>query len=326
MPSASATAADGTPIQSLDERVDLQVDASEYHVGGALAAELSPDLRIGFALFGTYVKATTSTQYALGITRGPNPTDEHAFITAGERVTVSAFAIGASIGAQYVASERVTLGVTVRTPEIALTSSTNGGGTVAVASAGGTDPPAASLTTSPAAGLAATGKLYAPARVLGGVAFAFGRGPTDGKSPGVIELGVDVAHGLPSSSIQVALRPTVNGRVGLRYALSPAWVVGGGLFTDRATQSKIGTPLASDKVDYYGFTLGVSKRTPLALAKDPSPEALVLVTTFSLRASAGFGQARALAIDLDGSDTPSNSLSRVTFYELMPYLGSSVAF
>lgn len=71
--------------------------------------------------------------------------------------------------------------------------------------------------------------------------------------------------------------------------------------------------------------MGVSKRTPLALLDDPRPEALVLVTTLSLRAAAGFGRVGVVAIDLD-SDDPRDHHSDVTFFEVMPYLGSSIVF
>jgi hypothetical protein len=118
----------------------------------------------------------------------------------------------------------------------------------------------------------------------------------------------------------------VNGRVGVRVPLSPGWTVGAGAFTDHSPLRELGPAVGGYRVDYYGVALGVSKRTPLALLRDPSPEALVLVTTLSLRAAAGFGQARAVLLDLTDPDRVSDERARVTFWDLMPYLGSSVLF
>ena len=321
VPEAERVAADGTPI-ALSQRLDMQADSAKYHFGAALAAALSSQLRLGAAVYGTYTKATDSVQYALfARSGGPTPTDERAFITQSARVTGSAFGAAASVGVQWEASSLVSLGFTIRSPEVAITASTEGGAVLAQASAGGTDPATASLEEQLPPQLAAGGKLVAPARALAGIAFALG------PPQSWLEIGVDAAHGLPASSVTPdAQQPTFNGRVGMRYMLSPSWIVGGGLFSDRATLRRLSDFIASDRVDYYGLTAGVSKRTPLALVQDPSPEALVLVTTLSLRSSVGFGQARALTLDLDQPDLPRDDRSDVTFFEVMPYLGSSVVF
>ncbi len=320
VPESEQVTADGTPL-ALSQRLDMQSDSAKYHFGGALAAALSSQLRLGAALYGTYTKATDSVQYSLfARSAGPNPTDERAFITQSARVTGSAIGAAASIGVQWEASSLVSVGLTLRSPEVALTASTEGGAVIAQASAGGTDAATAVLEERTPPQLAASGKLVAPARALAGVAFALG------PPQSWLEVGVDAAHGLPASSVIDAQQPTFNGRIGLRYMVSPSWIVGGGLFSDRATLRRLSDFIASDRVDYYGLTLGVSKRTPLALVQDPSPEALVLVTTLSLRSSVGFGQARALTLDLDAPEAPRDDRSDVTFLEVMPYLGSSVIF
>jgi hypothetical protein len=318
VPEAPAVNAEGQAL-TLGERLDYQADISKYHFGGALAAALSSDLRIGLALFGTYTKVTNSVQYSLAARAGDNPTDERGFITQSARVTSSAFGAAGSVGIQWQASSLVALGLTVRSPEMALTGSSEGGGVLASASVGGVDPPTADIQTQVPGELGASGKIVVPARALAGVAFALG------PPQSWLEVGVDAAHGLPASIVE-AQQPTFNGRIGARYMLSPSWILGGGLFSDRSALRRLGTFIASDRVDYYGVTLGVSKRTPLALVDDPSPEALVLVTTLSVRSSMGFGQARALTIDLDQPEAPRDDRSDVTYYEVMPYLGSSVVF
>lgn len=318
-PDTAGTATDGTPLL-VNQRIDIQHDDASYHLGGAFAAKVDQRLRLGAALFATYSKSNTNVHYALNArNNAAPPTNETAFIVQDARVTRSAVGLALSLGAQLDLTPKVTLGITVRSPELALTSSAEGSAVSAVATAGGTDPAVAVLTAIPVPNDSAAGKLVSPTRVLVGAAYTLA-------PRSVVEIGADVAHGLPRSEVRSAQQVQVNGRVGVRYMLGPEWIVGGGLFSDRATVARLPAFVTSDKVDYYGLTLGVSKRTPLALVKDPKPEALVLVTTLSLRASVGFGEARAVTLDLENAAAPRDDRSDVTYYELMPYLGSAVVF
>lgn len=306
----------GVPVLVRD-RLDLQTDASEYHAGGAVGIALTNTLRVGLSAFVTYAKVTNTVQYALALRSG-DVEPETAFIVIDSRVTRSVVGAAGGVGVQWQPSRRVALGLAIRAPEIGLTSSANGGASQAFGNAGGGTPGTAEYTTVDAAPDKASGRVLVPGRALLGVAFAAGGGSW-------IEAGVDATHGLPDTSAAPARRPTVNGRIGARLALSPSWVLGGGIFTDRAVTRDLASDIGSYRVDYYGLTLGVSKRTPLALLEKPSPDALVLVTTFSLRAAAGIGQSRAATIDLDDSGAR-DERSNVTFWDVMPYLGSSVLF
>jgi hypothetical protein len=319
-PEREQISADGTPV-ALAQRLDVQADLSKYHFGAALGAALTERLRLGVSVFGTYAKETDSVQYSLAArSAGPNPTGEAAFSIYNERTTASAFGVAATAGVQWQPSDDLSIGLAVRSPEVAITGSTDGGAVIATANAGGTDPAQATVVGVPPPELAAGGTLIAPARALFGVAVALG--PRESW----VELGVDASHGLPETSVINAQAPTFNGRVGARYMLSPGWIIGGGVFSDRATLRNIPDFVGADRVDYYGVTAGVSKRTPLGLTTDPSPEALLLVTTFSLRAAVGLGEARAETLDFDQPDLPRDDRSDVTFVDLMPYIGSSVAF
>ena len=319
-PERQETSAAGEPV-ALAQRLDVQADLSKYHFGAALGAALTDRLRVGLSLFGTYSKETGSVQYSLSArSAGANPTGEAAFAIYNERVTTSAFGVAATAGIQWQPSDEISLGLAVRSPEVALTGSSEGGAVIGQANAGGTDPATATLQGVPPPQLAEGGTLLTPARVLVGVAIPLGRRES------WVELGADASHGLPETGLIEAREPTVNARVGARYMLSPEWILGGGVFTDRATLKAIPEFVGSDRVDYYGLAAGVSKRTPLGLTTDPSPEALLLVTTFSLRAAVGIGQARAETLDFDNPDAARDDRSDVTFVDLMPYIGSSVAF
>jgi hypothetical protein len=316
----TAPDADGQPV-TVGQRLDLQSDLSKYHLGGALGIMVTERLRFGFAVFGTYVKTTDSVQYSLSAADGADPDGERLFLTSNARVTGTAFGVSGSVGAQWEASPGVSLGLSVRAPEMALASSSEGGAVIAAARVGGADPPEADLVEQSPDELRAEGKIVAPARVLAGIAFPLGRRAS------WLEIGVDAAHGLPSTDVSPALKPVVNGRVGARFMLGPEWIVGAGVFSDRSGERRVSDFIGSSRVDYYGIAFGFSKRTPLALVDDPSPEALVLVTTLSLRAAAGFGQARALTLDVDDDSAATrDDRSNVVFYEIMPYLGSSVVF
>lgn len=317
VPPSPGTTADGRTLSS-SQRLDLQADSARYHFGGALGYALTDQVRVGFALFGTYAKVTENVQYALDVTQTDPESDFHAFSTAAARITVTYVGAAAAAGVQADLGS-VLLGLTVRSPEMIFTASNEGGSITSTTILGGGNPPRGDYAASPAEQANAFGEVVAPARALLGLAIPLA--PSS-----FLELGADAAHGLPKTSLTEARQPVVNARAGIRYRLSPAWVVGGGVFSDRATERQLGDFVTSTKVDWYGVTAGVSKRTPLALAKDPAAaEALVLVTTLSLRAGAGFGQARALTVDLS-SDAPRDDREDVLFFEVMPYLGSSVVF
>jgi hypothetical protein len=314
------TANSGTRLL-VAERLDIQQDGTKYHVGGAAGYALAPNVRLGASVFLTYTKASESASYAFFFRDGAvPPTDLRGFTVVTSRFNASGIGVTGALGVQYAPRGPVVFGLSIRAPEVLVRSSIDGATVVANANAGGSAPPnAASEVTYPDA-LRLGGKVITPARALAGIAYALG--PPES----YVELGVDAAHGLPASEIASSRPVVVNGRIGARYRLAPKWVLGGGLFSDRATSRSPSSAVGGERVDYYGLTLGVGKRTPLGLADDPSPEALVLVTTLSLRAAVGFGESRAVVLDADVPTAPGGVIDDVRFYELMPYLGSSITF
>jgi hypothetical protein len=310
----------GAPLL-VAERVDIQQDGTRYHAGGAVAYTLSPTVRLGASLFLTYTKASESASYAFFFRDGAQPpSDLRGFTVVTSRFNASGIGLTGAVGVQLAPPGPVVVGLSIRAPEVLARSSIDGASVVATANAGGTGRPnAASEVTYPDA-LRLGGKVVTPARALAGVAYALG--PPES----YVELGLDAAHGLPASEIAPSRPVVVNGRIGARYRLAPKWVLGGGLFSDRATTRSPTSAVGGERVDYYGLTFGVGKRTPLGLAEDPSPEALVLVTTLSLRAAIGFGESRAVVLDADLPAAPAAVVDDVRFYELMPYLGSSIMF
>jgi len=236
------------------------------------------------------------------------------------RLSQSSVGMTGSLGAQYELTPAVTVGLTVRLPEIASSQSSNGGDVSLLSSIGGANPTSDVRRVDFVSGTdSGTYAVVGPTRILLGVAYALG------PPQSYLEIGADFAHGLPSVETIYAQRPVANARVGVRYMLSPSWIVGGGVFSDRATNRRVSDPIASGKIDWYGATAGVTKRTPLSLAEKPSPEALVLVTTFSLRVGLGTGTEGTLIHDYEVGEIP-RLVADVTYFELMPYLSSSVLF
>jgi len=72
-----------------DRRIDIQGDTSKYHFGAAFAAELTKNLRIGGALYGTYTKLSQSVQSLLSL----RTADANAFLLLSGRTTRTAFGV-----------------------------------------------------------------------------------------------------------------------------------------------------------------------------------------------------------------------------------------
>jgi hypothetical protein len=313
------TASNGARLL-IAERIDIQQDGTSYHAGGGAGYLLTPYIRVGASLFVTYRKASESASYGFFFRDADLASDLRGFTVVTSRFNASGVGVTGAVGVQIAPPGPMALGVSVRAPEVLVRTSIDGATVVASANAGGTVPASAASEVTYPDPLLLGGRVVTPARVLAG--FAYALGPPESYA----EVGVDIAHGLPASQIAPSRPVVVNGRVGARYRLAPKWILGGGLFSDRAISHSPQNDLGGERVDYYGLTLGVGKRTPLGLAEDPSPEALVLVTTLSLRAAMGFGESRATVLDADVPTGGGAVIDDVRFYELMPYLGSSITF
>lgn len=304
----------------VDHRLDLQRDTAWYNFGVALAAELAPGVRAGVSLYGGYVKFSDSFTYLVDA-RSPieRPLGRTFYSFTDRRVTTTAITALGAAGLQYEVSDRVRMGATLRAPEVLLSTSSEGGAILGVSSSTGQS----DYTRTSGGPSASGGVVVNPARLLLGSAFALGRHRS------WLEVGMDVAHGLPASQLLPAKRAVINGRIGVRYALTPTVILGGGFFTDRSPFREVGPTFGvTDRVNWYGLTSGVSKRIQLALPNSSAPDGVVLVMTGSLRAAVGVGEARTFDVDLNAGDTAptSRSVSSVAFWEVMPYIGSSVVF
>lgn len=298
------------------QRVDIQLQGTAYHAGPAVGYAISPDLRIGASLFGTYAKAAGFSQYYIDFTDKNSPPTSVATLLAQDRELLSYIGIRAQGGVQYDAKPDLHLGLLVRSPEFLITSSDDGAGLEVV---GVSDPTTGKVTTAltnPRTPFKAF-NIVTPMRVIASVAHDF--------APKTwLAAEADFQTGVTTTGLEQ--RFTVNARVGGRYAISEKLGVGAGIFSDRSTRDSVPTTLGGDRVDYYGFTGGAELLTPLALKGKVGADSLVLSTTLALRYAFGLGSARATDIDFVGNAATPPRVVSVVYHEIVPYIGSGVLF
>lgn len=299
------------------QRVDATLDVATYHLGPAVGVELSPTLRLGFALLGSYTTQSSFFQYALEGRAASATTTGLAFGLSQVRGSFGGLGGQASVGLQWDFAAGWTLGAMLRSPQFLLSSWVNGdtiglfASMVTGSGAGGQ----AVFNLAPASGSSQV-ELLAPPRLSLGMSRAFG--------DSYLALDVEGAPPLANPNRGIDRGWSINARLGGRWQATQRLALGLGLFTDLASQP-LASAFAAERIDWFGGTLGLSLRTPLALVKNPRPDALVLVTTVSVRYAAGVGQFQGLVVDASTSATSTRAIN-VLYQEVVPYLGSALLF
>ncbi|MFO0677841.1 MAG: hypothetical protein U0169_14990 [Polyangiaceae bacterium] len=293
------------------QRVDLSTDRNGYRFGPSLGYEVSPTFRFGVSVFGTYRTVSQFSQYSFDVASDdPSKEIDPSFVILQSRSTTTAFGLTFQGGIQWIPSRGVHVGAVVRAPEFFLGSSDRGADVLA---SGNVDARARSVfeLTQPRTTDNAF-SVVAPMRVVGSIAAEVG-------ARSWVAAEVDFQAGLSSSVAE--RQPMVNARLGGVFALSEEWKVGVGIFSDRAP---IRTLVSSfgERVDYYGISGGIEKRTPLSIGSNPRPDALVLTTTLALRYAMGFANVR--AVDL-GDGAPPRTITAL-YHDILPFFGSAVLF
>jgi len=295
--------------------VDIDLQQSKYLFGPAIGWQVTPAFRVGIGIFGTYATAVSGGRIFLDQSQpatggGAVPV---AFVFYHFRGAGSAIGTRAVAGMQWDLLPSWTLAAVVRSPELQLAA---WGSQLTAVSGGSSLPsstPSANFDVSDARASNAVA-LSMPPQFIASLARKMGAA--------FVSAEVDLQPPLRVVSQGIDRETAFNARVGGIFRVSPDMSLGAGFFTDRAT-----TPLAlglpADRIDYYGVTLGGQLRTAILMAQKAQDKPLVLTTTVALRAAVGFGQARTYDIDETGFVPRSTD---VTFYELTPYLGSSIAF
>jgi hypothetical protein len=144
---------------------------------------------------------------------------------------------------------------------------------------------------------------------------------------GHLSVEVDVQPPLRRSSLELRRETLVNARIGLYHALSPAFALGVGLFTDRASQA-VSWQVVSVRGDFYGATFGVEYKNPHLLAAGERADSLEFNTVVALRYAYSAGDFSTLLVDaskLAGSPFGSTQ-GELNVHELGLYVGSGLRF
>jgi hypothetical protein len=304
-----------TAPATYQQRIDTSLAGSHYDAGPAIGVQLAPNFRVGMALFGTYASVQGYNQYVLSVTNDATPPGL-AFVLGQNRVALSWLGLQGQAGLQWEPAPTVHLGLLVRSPEVTVTSSTEGT-QVSLSGTNQNDPTATVFSMAAPTSPLGTFTVVQGVRVVAGIA-------------------VDVAPGMwlsaegdytgPVTTPGLEQADVLNARLGWRWQTSDAIIVGAGVFTDRSTEPNAGNDLGQEKVDYYGVTAGFTWLTPLALLARPAgARPLVLSTTLAARYAFGTGSASVVDIDLVGGAVGSHTVP-VAYHEIVPYIGSGVAF
>jgi hypothetical protein len=310
-----------TPVR-FHQRLDQSQDVSRYHAGPALGWQVTPRLRVGLSALGTYGTLAAFQQFLIdGQALAPDGTAATAyFVQSHVRAQLSYVGAQPVAGVQYEPAERWRLALALRSPEVLLH------GTLRTSSVAAAALPDAQGQPGPLA--AATGptrrafsfEIIAPPRAVAAASWG-------DAALGFVAAEVDYQPPLRNATIGIDQRPVWNARLGGLRHLGPRLSLGGGLFTERATDRRLDrTSFLAERVDYYGVALGAQLRTPLALVKNPQADALVLSTTVALRYALGLGRVVGASV-FPLEDRPSEFRAiDVVYHEFIPYLGSSTTF
>jgi hypothetical protein len=310
-----------TPLD-FHQRLEQDGDFSRYHVGPAVGWQATPRLRLGVSVLGTYGTLASFEQFLIeGQPTGDPPTYEPAyFLQSQVRAKLSYLGVQPQVGLQYQLTDRLHLGVLVRSPELLLTGTIRASTVTAVRLPDAAGQPGPLQTETGPIRESYQFEFVVPPRGVLALAWS---------APGEGFFAVEGDVQTPLKNDKIALdRPTVlNARVGGLRHLSPRFSLGAGLFTERAVDRRLDRDtFLAERIDYYGAAFGVQLRTPLALVKNPQEDALVLSTTVALRYALGVGKVTGLRLDpIGGADNETPAID-VVYHEFIPYLGSSTNF
>ncbi len=289
-----------------------QETSQSTYAGLSLGYAASPNVRVGATLFGLYRQTTLSTHFFGGTESSGGDT---LFASGSSSLSsLQSVGIALAVGVQWDIVPGLTLGVSVRSPDLQLGSLFRSTSARITASSGGIlfDPIDES-------GLAPNVQVITPTHLRAGLAI---RG-----SRGWLAIDVDVAHDLSSDSLDIHRRWIFNARVGGRYYVDENFSVGGGLFTDTSPVSAI-QAYGQTQIDFFGGALGLELHTPHSLAPGEAAPDIVFAQTFAFRYAVGIGRIGGLRFE-DASAESSRDFvvsTNTTVHELSLHIGSALYF
>jgi hypothetical protein len=289
--------------------------ASTLHTAAAaLGMALSPRVRFGFALVGSYEAGTQSLTFFGTVRRGGA---NYSVISTSLLATASQVGFEADAGAQLELGEHVELGVNVRGPRVLVHQSSD----VAGADTG--------ALVDPVDGSG----LYAEATMLEsskGLALARTGHATLGLTyryrTGWVSAEADLEPGLHDEDSAVDRHLLVNARAGVYQTLSEHVALGFGVFSDRTPRSRKVEPGEAEG-DFYGATAGIELGNKHMLAEAEDTDSLIFSTVFALRYAYSAATVGRIVADPDDFGNPLiPERGRLTAHELGLFVGSGLQF
>jgi len=294
--------------------LDARVSSASSWLTAAAAVQLSPRLRLGFAVFGVYDESVQSTTFFGSVQENAVTQKALEFTSLGTSTQISS-TLG--VGAQFDPSPSVSLGLWARGPQLRILTSGSTSTNLVGGSPGPDGTPLVVADSSEVPNGERTGFLTL-GRYVG--ALAYRTGAT------MISVECDVQPGLRSERTGVDRRFTLNARAGVTYRVGESILLGAGAFTDRSVDAQ-----PAFRIDYYGGTLGVELADVLALARgEPRQQrdSLMLTSVFALRYAYGHGRTDTLVADpsADLANTLSFENHTQSAHEFSLHVGSSLRF
>jgi len=289
------------------------------HTGAlALGFALSPHVRMGVSLVGTYQEDTQ----AVSIVGLQGPVDAEVEGTQQVAVFSTLLATGTQVGMevgmglQIELGPRWRLGLTARTPRLQFYQATELSGATALASTLGE------------AGI--NGAIIEPDETridvdmtrAGRVGAALAWRGVHGDW---LALELDGQPGVSSAPAEVDRRLVINARLGGYHRLTETLALGAGLFTDRSPDEPARDPISAYG-DFYGATLGLEYSDRHQLAPGERGDSISFSTTLALRYA--FSDATLNDLKVDPNDIANFAAERgqLLVHELTLYVGAGVSF
>ncbi len=274
---------------------------STYDFTGGVGWEVTPSLRVGASLAVGYDSTFATTQVLLRTTTADDDVVESFSTTDSYKF----FSLQLRAGLQWDATRRLSVGVSVQSPGVAVAGYAHETTSSVVASA--SQPPEFGADDTDQ--FDALFEMSRPFRLRGGLAYRLDRGHFAVEGDGIAPVS--------STALGVDRGPTWNLRVGGTYDATRDVHLGLGLFTDRSGERQ-------DPIHYYGVTLGLGLDTHLDLAKTEHAHEIKFASFFALRYAVGLGSVGGLVFDPASPDVFRTVQSDIVVHEIFLHLGSSI--
>lgn len=299
--------ADGLTRWQLTE----SVNASEWHIGGALGFRVDPRLRLGVALFAAYRNVFYDASFAGGYVAADG-TPLAAFAVSG-RANLEALGAEIAVGMQWQPIDELHVGLSIVSPGLNFAARYRVVGFGVSGSADGT----VGFGVEDEGELQPAVGMISPARVRLGVAYAFDRG--------WIALEGDFQHPIDDASLGVARSWNWGLRAGTRFFLDPKIALGFGLFTDLSAEPEP-NEFGRTRIDFFGGTAGVEIRNEHRLGEGESASTIEFSTTIALRYAVGVGTVGGLRFDPTSDGVVETTRVDTNVHELSLHIGSALFF